>query len=139
MSSKSRRVSGKETLATAGTNVKFSAQDFLQTLYRCCDKLRLRSISQLSAQSQTTALVPKGEKTVIPDFAEPGGQDIQEEPANAFFRVKRHWLLPASMGIVAPEESYFSVHEIWRREREPAGKNPVWIRAIWSLVSDRHQ
>ncbi len=47
------------------------------------------------------ALVPKSDKTVILDFAEPGGQGMQKEPTNEFFRIKRHWLHPASMGIAA--------------------------------------
>ncbi len=63
----------------------------------------------------------------MPDFAEPGGQDMQEEPANEFFRVKRHWLHPASMGIVAPEGSYFSV---FQRQNPLIGNcNPMSISA----------
>ncbi len=52
----------------------------------------------------------------MPDFAEPGRQDMQEEPANEFFRVERHWLHTASMGIVAPKEGYFPVFQ---------GQNPL--------------
>ncbi len=47
----------------------------------------------------------------MPDFAKTGGQNMQEEAANKFFGVKRHWLHLAYMDIVAPEEGYFSVFQ----------------------------
>jgi len=38
-------------------------------------------MGQLSIQHQTAALVAKGKEAVMPDFAKPGGQDMQKETA----------------------------------------------------------
>ncbi len=68
----------------------------------------------------------------MPDFAKPGGQDMQEETANEFFNLKRHWLHLVSVGIVAPEEGYLSIFQ----EQNPIVGNCYPMRIAAKIGND---